>query len=213
MLSIFVDLRIGLREYGESMSKEGMSREIVQFRVEFFKPGNEILCNECPFDDDVLFNMDQEDPEDHRLKLFEESPDDIFKKAYKVIKPFESIQAIGYIGDCDWGSVLEIIVSDTTTYEVFQEWVEDIVKIAEEKMKDSNSSLKAGNAFLDILDISEKPIDPKIPLSVNVITLWEYKSYMTQGYYDVYPECEEEWDLLGEVNLNEIKKTLGEKND
>ena len=103
---------------------------LVQFMVEFFKPGNEILCGKgrYPFYNDVsLLSFSDHDLDEEHIKLKEQS-DSPCQDIFEVIKSFEILNPISYIGElsvCGCGMKME--VENTTVGEVFGEWVKDII--------------------------------------------------------------------------------------
>jgi hypothetical protein len=188
------------------------SREtcLVQFVVEFLKPGNEIPCNkgQYPFDDDSLFDFSDQHGliDEEYIKIKEQSISPL-QDIFEVIKPFVYLYPIAYIGqDASFGCGMKMEVENTSTPEVFGQWVKDIIALAEPEPEPE--PYKPEKFKLGTLDIEECMItnDPRMPISISLTTVWDYRGYDTQGYYDDYPEWEFEWDLLGKVDFNKIIK-------
>lgn len=179
---------------------------LVQFAVEFYKPGNEIPCGEgeYPFDDNCLFDESVYNEEDC-IKLADKDtkPGNMYPAGhlYVVIKPFTIIRPIAYLGNHPvFISAMQMEVENMTVHDVFQDWIKDIIELAtpKEDPESEDESL--------ILDVNSRYADSRLPVSISIATVWEWRYTEAYCYNAGIYEGESEWDLLGAVDLMTIGK-------
>jgi hypothetical protein len=182
---------------------------LVQFLVEFFASGDKLFSQDV-FMDECMYDQNIGDLTDEHVKLLHENSD--YDYDYSVIKPFATVQIMSHIGSSKcFISALESIVDASSAIDVFGDCVDDIIKLArlENNISIENIPIKVTSYSNELdLDISDILISkPGEPLAVSIITAWEYKSWAS-SWNGLDDEGWDEWNLLGRLNLSEIKKTL-----
>lgn len=107
-----------------------------------------------------------------------------------------SFQSFGQGTSEDWTNPLDWTIDMIGLEEVFRDWLSDIEKLAISILGEANK--KAVNAFR-----------PE-PLSncVNFVTAWEYHGFQVPETSYGGGDWDEEWKLLGVVDLANIKNSL-----
>lgn len=93
---------------------------------------------------------------------------------------------IGQSNDPHYSGGLEWIAHELWSEDVFGDWVKDFIQMFNEVMNEYKT--------IGIETYTN---------SAKFVTIWEYKSYQ-----DYYGEYDDEWELLGRINMNRLKEIL-----
>jgi hypothetical protein len=103
-----------------------------------------------------------------------------------------SFQVFGQSTDKDWSCALDWVIDAIGIKEVFEDWLSDLEKIARMILAESNKRKL------------EKFPEEKPSKSVKFVTAWSYHGYKEPDTPNGPGEWEEEWELIGRVDLGKI---------
>jgi hypothetical protein len=173
--------------------------EIVQFKIRFYQPGDEIYVDEADLLDNLLIlnwpvkedgNTELPFEEVCQLKPKKEIPNDgvireMEYEKYIIKHPFIHFEPRIYLSESSDWTGLEDDVLNMSISDVFENYLEDILKLANQ----------FGYAY------SERHIGKDASKVICVLTLWNYWTDV-----DYYGEYDSGSDLLGAVKMSDIRK-------
>lgn len=185
---------------------------LIQFRVCFYEVGNRIRVTkgEEYFDPTLYFGVREDEDVADFLKLIEPSHESFSSgevlhsdETHEVVKPFVHVSPMTYLGQWagNYASALEHEVLQIGENEVFGDYLEEIVKIAQKHLVAKVKKVETKKSIIPPDDLHQAH-------EIIIATAWRYDWTMSGGYESVGLEYDGDWTLLGEVNLSEIGKII-----
>ncbi len=188
-------------------------RTLVEFRVSFLEPGYEthVSKDQELLEGSFVLGVNRKISTLDLVDVFEKVETkrsvgwelEVAEERWHLKEPIVEISVVGYISENPFQSGLQWEVDNMSEADVFEDYLEDIVKLArpaKELLEKKRARDLGTGLYRPCLGESE------FEKTVSLVTLWNWNSYYQQTMDG--DEYDTDWELIGSVNLYAIDSAV-----